>query len=113
EGTKGHTCYGWSLRRSLGGYDKNSSSPDILGEEGFKKFPHMNAEAVEQAESTLLRFSPELSNPPEEIVSASADFWHPKPMMAASAAKAKSPTAKSAGEMKPAAEKQPAPGKKP
>ena len=104
EGTKGATFYVSSLRTSLGGYDKNPTLPDILGEEGFKKFQHMNAEAVEQAESTLLRFSPELSNPPEEVASASADFWHPKTMMAA--AKPKAATAKAA-EVKPAAEKKP------
>ena len=106
EGTKGATFYVSSLRTSLGGYDKNPTLPDILGEEGFKKFQHMNAEAVEQAESTLLRFSPELSNPPEEIVSASADFWHPKSMMAAAKTKAKAASAEKA-EMKPAAEKKP------
>lgn len=106
EGTKGATFYVSSLRTSLGGYDNNPTLPDILGEEGFKKFQHVNAEAVEQAESTLLRFSPELSNPPEEIVSASADFWHPKPMMAAAKTKAKVASAEKA-EVKPAAEKKP------
>ena len=106
EGTKGATFYVSSLRTSLGGYDKNPTLPDILGEEGFKKFQHMNAEAVEEAESTLLRFSPELSNPPEEIVSTSADFWHPKSMMAAAKTKAKAASAEKA-EMKPAAEKKP------
>ena len=111
EGTKGATFYVSSLRTSLGGYDKNPTLPDILGEEGFKNFQHMNAEAVEQAESTLLRFSPELSNPPEEVASVSADFWHPKAMIA-SGAKPKPAAAKTA-EMKPAAEKQPAAEKKP
>jgi len=112
EGTKGATFYVSALRTSLGGFDKGPVLREILGEDGFKKFQHMNAEAVEQAESSLLRFSPELSNPPEEIASASADFWHPKAMMSASAAKTKVATAKSA-EMKPAAEKQPAAEKKP
>lgn len=112
EGTKGATFYVSALRSSLGGFDKNPTLRDILGEDGFKKFQHMNAEAVEQAESTLFRFSPELSNPPEEIASASADFWRPKAMMSASAAKSKAATAKTA-EMKPAAEKQPAIEKKP
>jgi len=112
EGTKGATFYVSALRTSLGAFDKNPTLREIIGDEGFKKFQHMNAEAVEQAESSLLRFSPELSNPPEEIASASADFWHPKAMMSASAAKTKVATAKSA-EMKPAAEKQPAPEKKP
>lgn len=111
EGTKGATFYVTALRTSLGGFDKNPTLRDILGEEGVKKFQHMNAEAVEEAESTLLRFSPELSNPPEEVASASADFWHPKAMMA-SAGKPKAATAKTA-EIKPAAEKQPPAEKKP
>jgi hypothetical protein len=105
EGSKGTTFYVTSLRSSLGGFDKNPTIRDILGEEGYKRFLHVNAEAVEETQSTLFRFSPELSNPPEEIASASADFWHPKPMMAATAAKAKAATGK-ASEMKPTAEKQ-------
>jgi hypothetical protein len=105
EGAKGPTFYVTALRTSLGGFDKNPTLREILGEEGFKKFQQMNAESVDHTESTLLRFSPELSNPPEEIASASADFWHPKRMMAASPAKLKAPTPKTA-EMKPAVEKQ-------
>jgi hypothetical protein len=105
EGTKGATFYVAALRTSVGGFDKNPTLRDILGEEGVKKFQQMNAEAVEQAESTLFRFAPELSNPPEEIATASADFWHPKSTMAA-AAKSKAATAKTA-EMKPTAEKKP------
>jgi len=104
EGSKGATYYVTSLRSSLGGFDKNPTLQEILGEEGFKKFQQVSAEAVEQTESTLLRFSPELSNPPEQIASASVEFWHPKSMMAA-AAKPKTATAKT-DEMKPATEKQ-------
>jgi hypothetical protein len=59
---------------------------------------------VEQTESTLFRFSPELSNPPEEVATVAADFWHPKPSMAASVSKSKSATAKT-GELKPTTEK--------
>jgi hypothetical protein len=102
EGTKGATYYVTSLRTSLGGFDKNPTLREILGEEGFKKFQQVSADSVVQSESTLYRFSPELSNPSEEIASASADFWHPKAMMAA---KSKAATPKTS-EMKPAAEKQ-------
>jgi hypothetical protein len=103
EGTKGATFYVTSLRTSLGGFDNNPTIRDILGEEGFKKFQQVSAESVEHSESTLFRFSPQLSNPPEEIASASVDFWHPKPMMAATA-KPKASAAKSA-EVKPASDK--------
>jgi hypothetical protein len=104
EGGKGTTFYVTSLRTSLGGFDKNPTIRDILGEDGYKKFLQVNAESVEQTESTLLRFSPELSNPPEEVATVAADFWHPKAAMAASASKPKAPTAKTA-ELKPTAEK--------
>ena len=105
EGGKGATFYITALRSSLGGFDKNPTLLQILGEEGLKKFQKVNAESVEETQSAILRFSPELSNPPEEIASASAEFWHLKPMMAAAASKAKAPAAKTS-EMKPAAQKQ-------
>ncbi len=104
EGSKGTTFYVTSLRSSLGGFDKNPTIRDILGEEGYKKFLQVNAESVEQTESTLFRFSPELSNPPEEIATVAADFWHPKAAMMASASKPKAPAAKTV-ELKPTSEK--------
>jgi hypothetical protein len=104
EGGKGTTFYVTSLRTSLGGFDKNPTIRDILGEEGYKKFLQVNAESVEQTESTLFRFSPELSNPPEEVATVAADFWHPKMAMAASASKPKSAATKT-GELKPTTEK--------
>jgi hypothetical protein len=104
EGSKGSTFYVTSLRSSLGGFDKNPTIRDILGEEGYKKFLQVNAESVEQTESALFRFSPELSNPPEEVAAVAADFWHPKAAMVASVSKPKSPSAKST-ELKPTSEK--------
>lgn len=104
EGSKGTTFYVTSLRSSLGGFDKNPTMREILGEGGYKDFLRVSAEAVEETQSTLFRFSPELSNPPEEVVKVAADFWHPKPMMAATASKSKAATAKAA-ELKPTAEK--------
>ena len=103
EGSKGTTFYITSLRSSLGGFDKNPTLREILGEEGYKKFLQVNADSVESSESALNRFSPELSNPAEEIVKVAADFWRPKAVMAA-ASKPKAATAKTS-ELKPAAEK--------
>jgi len=105
EGSKGTTFYVTSLRKSLGGFDKNPTAKEILGEEGYKKYLQVNAETIEQTESTLLQFSPELSNPPEEIASVSAEYWHPKPAMEAAAAKPKAATGKTP-EVKPTTEKQ-------
>jgi len=104
EGSKGTTFYVTSLRGSLGGFDKNPTLREILGEDRFKKYLQVNAETVESSESALYRFSPELSNPTEEIVKVAADFWHPKAVMASAAPKPKATTAKSA-ELKPASEK--------
>jgi len=74
EGGKGATFYVSALRSSMAGFDHNPTMRDILGEEGFKKFQHINADAVEITESTLYRFNPELSNPPDEIAKVAVDF---------------------------------------
>jgi hypothetical protein len=103
EGTRGTTFYVTYLRSSLGGFDNNPTGRDILGEEGYKKFLQANAEYVSGTESTIFGFSPELSNPPEEVAKVAADFWQPKAVMAA-ASKPKATAAKPA-EVKPAAEK--------
>ncbi len=83
EGSKGNTFYVSTLRSSMAGFDHNPTLKDILGEEGFKKFQQINADAVETAESTLYRFSPDLSNPPDDVAKVASDFWHPKAVMAA------------------------------
>ncbi len=100
EGGKGATFYVSALRSSMGGFDHNPTMRDILGEEGFKKFQHINADAVEITESTLYRFNPELSNPPDEIAKVAADFWRPKAMMAATA-KPKAATMEPTSAMEP------------
>jgi hypothetical protein len=82
EGSKGTTFYVSTLRSSMDGFDHNPTMKDILGEEGYKKFQQVNADAVEIAESTLYRFSPDLSNPPDEVAKVAMDFWHPKATVA-------------------------------
>ena len=89
EGSRGTTFYVTTLRSSLGGFDHNPTTREILGEEGFKKFQQVNADIVETAESTLYRFSPTMSNPPEEVAQVAADFWHPKAAGAISASTVK------------------------
>jgi quinol monooxygenase YgiN len=107
EGTKGTTFYVTSLRSSLGGFDKNPTLHDILGDEGFKKFQKANAESVSGAESAILHFLPELSSPPEAISQVATDFWQPKQTMVA-AHKPKAAGAATSAEMKPGAEVKPA-----
>ena len=89
EGTKGTIFYVSTLRSSMGGFDNNPSMREILGEEGYKKFLQGNADTVEEADSTLFRFSPELSNPPDDVVAVAPGFWRTKPAAPAAAAKPK------------------------
>jgi hypothetical protein len=105
EGGRGGTFYVTTLRSSLGGFDKNPTLREILGEERFKKYVQLNAETVEGSESALYRFSPELSNPAEEIVRVAADFWRPKAIMASAAASKPRAAAAKTAELKPASDK--------
>jgi hypothetical protein len=104
EGTNGTVFYIAALRSSLGGFDKNPTAREILGEEGYKKFQQTNAEIVESAESEIMHFSPELSNPPDEIAEVAADYWHPKQVVAAASPKPKTAHG-NAAEVKPTSEK--------
>jgi len=99
EGSKGATFYVSTLRSSMAGFDHNPTLREILGDEGFKKFQQINADAVEVADSTLYRFNAELSNPPEEVAKVAMDFWRPKAVMVA--------TAKPRTAMEPDAAKEP------
>ncbi len=101
EGSKGTIFYVTTLRSNMGGFDHNPTAKEILGEEGYKKFQQINAEAVEVADSTLFRFNPDLSNPPEEVAKVAMDFWHPRATVA-SVSKPKTKTT-----MEPASEKEP------
>jgi quinol monooxygenase YgiN len=98
EGGKGTTFYVTTLRTGLAGFDNNPTMRDFLGEEGYKKFMQMSAETVENTQSAIYRFSPELSSPSEAIVAAAPDFWNPKPVVAHKAKPKES-------EIKPAAQK--------
>ncbi len=85
EGSKGAIFYVSTLRSSMSGFDHNPTTKEILGEEGFKKFQQISAEAVEVADSALYRFDPAISNPPEEVAKVAMDFWRPKAVIAAMA----------------------------
>ena len=85
EGGKGATFYTSTLRSSMNGFDHNPTAKEILGDEGFKKLERIVSETYETTESTLYRFAPELSNPPDEVAKVAMDFWHPKPVVVAAA----------------------------
>jgi len=97
EGTQGTTYYVTALRSGLDGFDKNPTMREILGEEGYKKYLQGISDTVETAESMIMRFAPDLSNPPGEVIAAAPDFWQVKPVVAAKA-KPKSAVEKAAAE---------------
>jgi hypothetical protein len=102
EGTRGATFYVTSLRSSMGGFDHNPTIREILGEEGFKKFQKVNADAVETSESVLYRYVPDISNPPDNVAKVASDFWRPKATMAMAAS-----TKPKAATMEPTSAKKP------
>ena len=78
-GQHGTIFYVSSPVSSLGDFDGRPSGSQLLGEEGYRAFLKVTAESVASTETVINHFLPELSNPPEEIASASPDFWRPKP----------------------------------
>jgi hypothetical protein len=78
-GQQGTVFYLTSLRSSLGGFDSAPSLQQALGADGYQKYQKVASDTVLNTETIIYRFLPELSNPPEEVASASPDFWKPKP----------------------------------
>ena len=91
EGENNGAYYITFLRKSLGGFDNGAMLKDILGEEGMVKFEKTMSDVEQRSESTLYRFRPDLSYPPDQIAEVAADFWNPKPVMAVAKPKAKTP----------------------
>ena len=91
-GQEGTIYYVTTLQTSLAGFDVVPPVQQLLGEEGYNKFLKASAETVENAETSINRFMPEISNAPEEVAANAPDFWLPK---AADAVRAKGTTAKS------------------
>jgi len=102
EGENDGAYYISFLRKSLADFDKEVMLKDILGDEGMAKLEKTMADTEQRSESSLYRFRPDLSYPPDQVAQAAPDFWNPKPMMAA--AKTKSKTA--AADAAPAKSKQ-------
>jgi hypothetical protein len=81
-GEPGNVYYISTLQPSLTAFDSAPSLRKILGDEAFLKWEKAAGDYEMNAETMLLRFLPELSNPPEDVAKVSPDFWHPKPMTA-------------------------------
>ncbi len=89
-GAANGTIYIFTPRKTLGDLDAamvaGKAFDDALGPDGQKKFAELIQAAVATDSTTLLRFSPEMSYPPEEWVKFDPSFWKPKMMMAPKAA---------------------------
>jgi quinol monooxygenase YgiN len=87
------TYYMSTFQPSLGGFDATTpTAKELLGDEGYEKYRKVVAESVISSETMIGKLLPELSNPPEEIVEITRDFWAPKPAMEKeTAARAKRP----------------------
>ena len=77
-GQEGTVYYVTTLQSSLAGFDAIPSVQQLLGEEGYDKFLKASAETVSNAETSINRFIPEISNAPQDIVANAPDFWAPK-----------------------------------
>jgi hypothetical protein len=100
EGGQGTTFYISGLRPGLAGFDNNPTAKEILGDEAYKKYLQSVSDTVESTQSMLLRYSAELSSPPQAVIAAAPDYWNPKPTVAKAA-----PAKPKTESMKPAAEK--------
>ena len=89
EGENDGAYYISFLRKSLADFDKEVMLKDILGDEGMAKLAKTIADSEQRSESSLYRFRPDLSYPPDEVAQAAPDYWNPKPAMAAAKTKSK------------------------
>ena len=92
-GQTGTVYYITTLRKSLAELDGAPSMAQLLGEEAYGAFQKGVSDSVVNTESTISRFRPELSNPPDPIADIAPDFWRPKPPPASKAAKEQAPKA--------------------
>jgi quinol monooxygenase YgiN len=81
-GVDGWVYYISLYGEKMGTFDGLPSLKSLLGDEGFQSFLTTEKEAVLDAQTTISRFLPALSNAPADVVAAAPEFWHPKPVMA-------------------------------
>jgi hypothetical protein len=90
-GEPGDVFYISTLQPSRSAFDSAPSLRKTLGDDAYLKWEKAAGDYEMNAETMLLRFLPELSNPPEEVANAAPEFWRPKPPMSASKPKPAEP----------------------
>jgi hypothetical protein len=83
-GQEGTVYYVTTLQKSMAGFDSMAPLQKVLGEEGFAHYLKAGAEIVENTDTVINHFLPEISNPPADVVAAAPDYWTPKPIVAKS-----------------------------
>ncbi len=76
-GQNGTVYYVTFFGKSMGDFE-TPGLPQLLGDR-YAEYSKMTAENVLGVETTISRYLPELSNPPEQIAAADPGFWNPKP----------------------------------
>jgi hypothetical protein len=81
-GQEGTIFYVTTLEKSMAGFDSITSLHKVLGDDGYAHYLKVGSEIVENTESVINHFLPELSNPPANVVAAAPDYWTPKAVVA-------------------------------
>jgi hypothetical protein len=89
-GQEGTIYYVTTFAKSMAAFDSIAPLPKILGEEGYAHYLKAASEIVENTETVISHFLPDLSNPPADVVAAAPDYWNPKPVLAKAATPKKS-----------------------
>jgi hypothetical protein len=89
-GAEGTIYYVTTFAKSMAGFDSIAPLQKVLGEEGYAHYLKTGSEIVENTETVISHFLPELSNPPADVVAAAPEYWNPKPVVARAATPKKS-----------------------
>jgi hypothetical protein len=81
-GGEGTIYYVTTPEKSMADFDSVAPLPKVLGEEGYARYLKAGSEIVENTETVINHFLPEISNPPADVVAAAPDYWTPKPVVA-------------------------------
>jgi len=89
-GREGTIYYVTTFEKSMAGFDSIAPLPKVLGEEAYAHYLKTGSEIVENTETVINRFLPEISNPSAEVMAAAPDYWSPKPVVGKAASPKKS-----------------------
>jgi hypothetical protein len=89
-GQEGTIYYVTTFAKSMAAFDSIAPLQKILGEEGYAHYLKAASEIVENTETVINRYLPELSNPPADVVAVAPEYWTPKPVLAKAATPKKS-----------------------